>query len=270
MTEYLCATCGTQYPEQKPDPASPPSHCPICEDERQYVPDTGQKWITSSDLKAQHHIRRERHSEKLHSLVIDPRAAIGQRAFLIETPYGNVLWDCLSILDQTTIDWIKSRGKLAAIAISHPHYYTAMGDWSDAFDQIHIYLHQDDAQWVQKPHPAIHHWTENTLSINPDITLIKCGGHFEGGTVLHWRKTKGYLFTGDIMQVVADQKYVSFMYSYPNYIPLSHRKVENIGHSVESYDFDVVHGAFEGRSINKDGKQAVRRSVNRYLKALEA
>ncbi len=269
MTEYLCATCGTQYPEQMPDPHQPPAHCPICEDERQYVPETGQKWVTSSDLKAHHHIRRVKHADNLHSLIVEPRAAIGQRAFLIETPDGNILWDCLAILDQATIDWIKSRGNLIAIAISHPHYYTAMGDWSNGFDQIPIYLHQNDAQWVQKPHSAIHYWTGNTLSITPDMTLIKCGGHFEGGTVLHWREAKGYLFTGDILQVVADRKHVSFMYSYPNYIPLSHSLVESIGRAVAPYDFETVQGAFEGRSIETDGKQAIKRSVNRYLKALE-
>ncbi|WP_204248120.1 MBL fold metallo-hydrolase [Kiloniella spongiae] len=99
--------------------------------------------------------------------------------------------------------------------------------------------------------------------------MIKCGGHFTGGTVLHWRDAKGYLFTGDIMQVVADRKHVSFMYSYPNYIPLSASKVANIGRSIEVYDFDTLHGAFEDRTIKTDAKRAVERSVVRYLKALE-
>lgn len=268
MTEYLCVTCGTQYPELNSDPKAPPTHCPICEDERQYVPETGQKWITSSQLKARHSLKRTAHFPGLHSFEITPRAAIGQRAFFIETPHGNILWDCLAILDKPTMDWIKSRGGLTAIAISHPHYYTAMSDWSDAFDHPPIYLHRNDAQWVQKPHPAINHWTGNSLTLNPDVTLIKCGGHFAGGTVLHWQHDKGFLFTGDIMQVVADRKHVSFMRSYPNYIPLPASKVREIGNSVADFDFDTVHGAFEGRTIGKDGKHAVERSVTRYINAL--
>jgi hypothetical protein len=31
----------------------------------------------------------------------------------------------------------------------------------------------------------------------------------------------GALFSGDIIQVVPDRRWVSFMYSYPNLIPLS-------------------------------------------------
>ena len=145
-----------------------------------------------------------------------------------------------------------------------------MGDWSDAFDQAEIYLHHDDAKWVQKWHPAVHHWTGNNIKLNTDITLIKCGGHFEGGTVLHWQQGKGFLFTGDIMQIVADRKYVSFMRSYPNYIPLPATKVKEIGNSVADYDFDTVHGAFAGRTISNNGKQAVERSVTRYINALQA
>ena len=41
--------------------------------------------------------------------------------------------------------------------------------------------------------------------------------------MLHWpagANGKGALLTGDIIQVVQDRRYVSFMRSYPNLIPL--------------------------------------------------
>ncbi len=266
LIQPICATCGTQYP----DAIAPPACCPICEDERQYVPATGQVWTTAEDLRQDHHIVRTEMSPGLHALTIEPAFAIGERGFLIKTPSGNVLWDCLAMVDDATVDWINDNGGLSAIAISHPHYYTAMGAWSDAFDNIPIYLHADDANWVQNPHPAIRHWSGERQVINPDLTLIRCGGHFEGGTVLHWKQDQGMLFTGDIMQVVADLHHVSFMRSYPNYIPLPAKAVRKIGKSVEDFEFETIHGAFPGRTVANDGKKAVEKSVSRYLRAIGA
>ena len=37
-------------------------------------------------------------------------------------------------------------GGLKGIAISHPHYYTTMVDWSRAFGDIPVHLHEADKQ----------------------------------------------------------------------------------------------------------------------------
>ena len=103
------------------------------------------------------------------------------------------------------------------------------------------------------------------------MTLVRCGGHFEGGTVLYWAGGaggKGALLTGDIIQVVADRKHVSFMYSYPNYVPLSASAVGRIVQAVEPFEYDRVYGAFWDTVIERDGKAAVSRSVERYLRAI--
>ena len=47
--------------------------------------------------------------------------------------------------------------------------------------------------------------------------------------MLHWAggaDGRGALLSGDIVQVVPDRRYVSFMYSYPNLIPLPAAAVE--------------------------------------------
>ena len=103
------------------------------------------------------------------------------------------------------------------------------------------------------------------------MTLIRCGGHFEGGTVLHWAGGdggKGALLTGDIIQVVPDRKHVSFMYSYPNYIPLGASAIERIVKAVDPFEFDRVYGAFWDMVIEKGGKAAVKSSAERYLRAI--
>jgi hypothetical protein len=91
--------------------------------------------------------------------------------------------------------------------------------------------------------------------------------------VLHWREGaegRGALLTGDIIQVVADTRWVSFMYSYPNLIPLPAGEVRRIAETVEPLEFDALYGAWWGREIRSAAKAAVRRSAERYVTALEA
>jgi hypothetical protein len=136
---------------------------------------------------------------------------------------------------------------------------------------VPIYLHAADRQWVMRPDKALVFWEEETRELAEGLTLVRCGGHFEGGTVLHWAggaDGKGALLTGDILQVAADRQHVSFMYSYPNYLPLAAPAVERIVRAVEPFAYDRVYGAFWDLVIERDGKAAVRRSAQRYLRAI--
>jgi hypothetical protein len=167
---------------------------------------------------------------------------------------------------------LKAVGGVSAIAISHPHYYTSMVEWSRALDGAPIYLHAADRQWVMRPDKAVVLWEGDTMPLVEGLTLIRCGGHFEGGAVLHWNggaDGKGALLTGDIIQVVPDRKHVSFMYSYPNYIPLSASIVDRIVKAVEPFEYDRVYGAFWDSVIEQGGMSAVRRSAGRYLRAIK-
>lgn len=162
-------------------------------------------------------------------------------------------------------------GGISAIAISHPHYYSSMVEWSRALGDLPIYLHAADKQWVMRPDKAIVFWEGETRTLAEGLTLVRCGGHFEGGTVLHWAagvQGRGALLTGDIIQVAADRRRVSFMFSYPNYIPLGRAAVERIVSAVEPFAYDRVYGAFWDMVIEKDGKAVVKRSAERYLRAI--
>jgi hypothetical protein len=173
-------------------------------------------------------------------------------------------------LDDATIESIHALGGIRAIAISHPHYYSSMVAWSQAF-HAPIYLHSDDRQWVMHPSPEIEFWTGETCSLFGGLTLVRCGGHFPGGTVLHWpvgASGKGVLLTGDIINVVSDRRYVSFMYSYPNLIPLPPAKIRGIVSAVENFPFDRIYGAWWNREVLSDAKEAVKRSADRYIRAI--
>jgi hypothetical protein len=163
---------------------------------------------------------------------------------------------------------VKGLGGVAAIAISHPHYYSTMVEWSHAFGGIPVHLHAADRQWIMRPDPCIRLWDGDNLPLASGVTLVRCGGHFAGGTVLHWAaggEGRGALLSGDIVQLIPDRTHVSFMRSYPNIIPLSAPAVARIGAMLEPFSFDVIYGAFFDRVIPRAGKDAVKRSVARYI-----
>src|SRR5579864_1124120 len=256
-TAFICVTCGAQFPPS----AEPPLECPICMDSRQFVGLDGQQWTTLDELTDTHHNTIKPEEPGLYSIHTEPHFAIGQRAFLLQTPQGNLLWDCLALLDRATIDAVRDLGGIAAIAISHPHYYTTMVEWSMAFNNAPIHLHSTDRQWVMRPHANIQHWSGDAKKLFDDLVLIHTPGHFDGFQVLLWPEgadRKGVLLSGDQPQVCMDTRWVSFMYSYPNYVPLGARAVEQIVARLEPYKFDRIYGAFPKRTVVANAKEAVR------------
>jgi hypothetical protein len=269
----ICITCGTQFEASE----RPPERCPVCEDERQFVGWAGQEWTTLEDLCARHRLTLRDEGDGLLGIGCEPRFAIGQRALLVpggaaEGRGGNVLWDCISLIDDAAVRVVQAQGGLAAIAISHPHYYASMVEWSRAFDRAPIYLHVDERMWVMRSDPAIVFWEGERLAMGGGLTLLRLGGNFAGALVLHWAggaDGRGALLAGDILQVVQDRRFVSFMYSYPNYVPLSAASVRRIVAALEPYAFERVYGAWFGAVVRADAKAAVRRSAERYIQALE-
>jgi hypothetical protein len=262
MTTWVCEACGTVYP----DAEEPPSACPICEDPRQYIPaGEGQVWLRWQDVISGHEpdLREE---AGVVGIGMAPPFAIEQRALLVKSAIGNVLWDCIPYLDDALGEHVAREGGIAAIAVSHPHYYSAMVDWAHAF-ACPVLIHEDDRKHVVRPDASIRFWSGETNPLGGGLTLVRCGGHFDGAQVLHWGERRT-LFSGDVVQVIPDRRFVSFMYSYPNLIPLPPSKVEAIADALEPYEFDAIVGAWWGRIIPADGSGVVRRSATRYVRAV--
>jgi hypothetical protein len=265
---FICRTCGVQFAATD----APPERCPICDDERQYIGPNGQQWTTLAALQADAHNVIKPVAPDLIGIGTHPGFAIGQRALLVQTAAGNVLWDCISLLDDPTIAAVRALGGIAAITISHPHFYSSMVEWSHAFDAP-IYLHADDRQWVMRPDPAIVFWEGETQPLVDGITIIRCGGHFAGSAALHWAAGaagRGALLTGDTITVVPDRRYVSFLYSYPNLIPLPAATIRRIVGAVEPFAFDTLYGGWWDRIVTPDAKGAVARSAERYIAAMSS
>jgi hypothetical protein len=263
---WTCEQCGAQFPKGD----EPPVSCPICEDERQFVNWKGQAWIAREALSERHRLVW-RDDLGILGIGVEPSFAIGQRALLVPEADGCVLWDCLPLLTNDVVEHIRSLGGLKAIAVSHPHYYGAVADWSEAFGGVPIYLHSDDRAWITRPHSAIELWSGEIHRVSDDIVLVRSGGHFAGGTIMHWRAGadgRGALLTGDIAMVAMDRRSLSFMYSYPNYIPLNAASVRKIASTIEPLAFDRIYGAWWDRNIATNAKAAFTGSVRRYLTAV--
>jgi glyoxylase-like metal-dependent hydrolase (beta-lactamase superfamily II) len=266
MAFWTCEQCGAQFPESE----QPPISCPICEDERQFVNWKGQRWLTREELTTSHRVVW-RDDLGIPGLGLEPSFAIGQRALLLREADGCVMWDCIPLATDEAVSYVRSLGGLKAIAVSHPHFYGAVADWSAAFGGAPVYLHADDRQWITRPHPSIVSWTGESRRLSDDIVLLRAGGHFEGGTILHWRngaERKGALFTGDIATVAMDRRTVSFMRSFPNYIPLGAADLRRIDDVVAPLAFDRIYGAWWGRNIAEGAKAGFDFSVRRYLAAI--
>jgi glyoxylase-like metal-dependent hydrolase (beta-lactamase superfamily II) len=266
MPNFICTTCGVQY-EESP---VPPSSCVICSEERQYIGWQGQQWTTLDELRRGHRSRIEPEGPGLTGIGIEPSFAIGQRALHIRAG-GGFLWDCTSLIDDAVVAVVRQNGGVHAMAISHPHFYSSMVDWSRALGGIPIYLHEADRAWVMRDDAAIVYWGGRALEVAPGITLIHCGGHFAGSTVLHWAEGAdglGALLTGDSIMVAQDRRTVSFMYSYPNLIPLDAEAVGRIVDAVDRFEFERIYGGWTGKNVLEAGGQAVRYSARRYLRAI--
>src|SRR3954454_19973512 len=154
MPAFICTACGTQYPPSE----APPGACPVCTDERQFVPASGQSWTTLEALRNGHSNKFRRLAAGLTTIETTPAFGIGQRAILAQTPSGNVLWDCIALVDDATVDLLQGLGGVEAIAISHPHYYTTMAEGSRALGGVPIHLHAADRQGGMRADPAGEVW----------------------------------------------------------------------------------------------------------------
>jgi len=103
------------------------------------------------------------------------------------------------------------------------------------------------------------------------LTLIRGGGHFPGGSMLHWAagaEGKGVLCSADIAIVNLDRKSFAFMRSLPNHIPLSEKAVRAIGAALMPLAFDRVYSYHFERVMHCVAKQILQSSVERYVAAI--
>jgi hypothetical protein len=265
LPSWICAACGNHYP----DSADPPASCVICADERQWVPPSGQRWTTAAELAADgRHCESWEEEPGLLGIGVTPPVGIGQRALLVRTGEGNLLWDPPGYLDDDAIGRVRTAGGLRAVTASHPHFYGAMASWAHAFG-ADVLVPEADAAWVTCPDPAIRTWA-GQLEVLPGVTLVQCGGHFPGSAVVHWAAGAGgagALLTGDTIFVTPGEDRLSFIWSAPNRLPLPEPLIRGILDAVRPFPFDRIYGGW-APTIQVGARQALEVSARRYIQFL--
>lgn len=259
--QKICTACGTQFPLS----GEPLTLCPICADDRQFIPESGQSWTDHPALSANYSVITKKLDEHLYELRMAPSFAIAQRALLILTPGGNILWDCFALLNEPTIAFIKSKGGLKAIAFSHPHYYSTMNDWAAVFD-CPIYIHHSDEEWIFNKGPHISLWAGEEHKLWDGIRIIHIGGHFPGSCILHvpFLSPRGTVLCGDTLAISPNKKHISVMYSYPNRVPLPVKEMRRIRNLLLPLPFDTLLGYAAFLNIYTDAKEILESSLAKY------
>jgi hypothetical protein len=277
----ICEACGQQYGTTDLAQLPSPNACFICDDERQFVPVSGQSWTTLSQMRAKPYknIFTELPGYKgAWSIYTTPKFAIGQRAILLtDADEGNTLWDCITFLDEETVKRIQSMGGLKRICISHPHYYTTALDWAAVFT-CPVMIFEADRSWITRPDTE----SERSLSqcygfckdepvqVSKSLSFHKVGGHFDGSGVLHSSCSKGALFVGDTLSLTPGNRRVTIMWSYPNMIPLDAQTVAEICWPVlKPLRYEAIYSKFVGEDLLTGGQEVVRRSLQFYCRKLK-
>ena len=260
--KIICTACGTQYQQTLATGAV----CPICLDDRQAVPDKGQTWTNSEELSDNYSVIIKNLGPDLYELKMAPSFAIGQRALLVLAPSGNILWDCIALINEPTIEFIKSKGGLKAIAFSHPHYYTTMNDWAEIFN-CPVYIHQNDEQWIFNKGEKVNLWSGIERELWDSVKIINIGGHFPGSSILlvPFLSNEGAILCGDTFYIAPSKKHAAVMYSYPNRIPLPVGEVQRIKEQILNIRFDTIHGFYDYQNIYSDAKRLIQDSLGKYL-----
>lgn len=300
LTTPLCETCSTQTSFKGEglslDSVDSDYKCKICLDPRQYIGPTGQRWTTLERLinnpdKQLRNDFSEVIPDQLWTFKTRPSFGIGQRAFLMQDDEseGLIMWDCIAYIDDETISNINrlSNGKgISHMIISHPHYYSTTATWTRAFPKMKIWLSKVDFdEWYQREDNQ--DIFDRIEFIQQEQTLIgkgkqtkafMLGGHFPGSLVLLF---KDNLLIADTIQVVPSGLYksnekqrqnvtsVTFLWSYPNQIPLSGAEIKRVCKPLENIHFTKAFGAFENFDIWNFAKDKILQSRDIICERLE-
>ncbi|EIN11210.1 hypothetical protein PUNSTDRAFT_98270 [Punctularia strigosozonata HHB-11173 SS5] len=295
LDKVICKTCGAQYPHEERDLSA----CVICLDDRQYVPESGQAWTSLRELldeDVQTTLEPWKHDNNVLRIKNEPGVGISQTPILLLTERGYIIWDCSAYMSPSALHTIQGyfseNRPFLGIAISHPHFYNSAATICRALREgmrgksaeAMVYAHAADRVWWMRTDDLaiVNFWegaSYNFIQQSAEkLSMIRCGGHFPGSCVLHWQPkgsktinnsisiTRSLVLCSDTFMIAPDRKTISFMYSYPNQVPLSPKEVGGIWQAIAYLGFNRALSAWPGREIVHDAKSLVLKSALRFTR----
>lgn len=257
----ICRTCAVEYDEPLPQV------CPICADDRQWVPADGQQWISLEEIRSgSGRLTVHELEPDLLGVRSDPTAGIGQQMIVVSTPAGSLLWDPVGWIDDDVVNRIAALGPVLAISASHPHMFGVQVEWSRTLDDAPVLVTEADREWLGRISSAVQFWS-GRRRLADGLELVQAGGHFPGSAVAHWAAGAGgtgVLLTGDTVFPNPDRRSIGFLRSYPNRLPLSAAVVDRVATTLGELRFDRIYGNFDNR-IDHDAQRVLRESADRHI-----
>ncbi|KDQ06584.1 hypothetical protein BOTBODRAFT_39495 [Botryobasidium botryosum FD-172 SS1] len=288
----ICITCGNQFPvTSTADIAPAPHKCRVCEDPRQFVPATGQEWTTYQkllDADTKNKFMPIDEDDRIVRILTDPGVGISQTPIILRTPRGIAIWDCCAFLDPSTVSDIlamtSAEQPLLGIFISHPHFYGSSLTWARALG-CSIYVHERDREWWLREDGLedgrVVWWNGTKLDIVEGLSVIRCGGHFDGSSVMHWDRssskdnaagdasaphpTSGVVLCSDTFGIAPDRRTVTFLWSYPNMLPLPPQEVTKVWSALRPLQFEDAYSSWPGVQLNGEARKKVLDGARRFI-----
>jgi hypothetical protein len=267
MSMFICRSCGIQYAES----SQPPSDCAVCRADACFEPMDPPAWTTLDAIRRTHTNLIQRLEPNLFSVRSIPSVGGGHRALLLRTERGNILWGCVTLVDEATVRAIRALGGVSAIAVSHPRHFATMIEWSHAFGSIPIHVHATGRRWLMRPDHVVRYWGGAEQELFDGATLVHVGTGVGAGTLLHWQAAAaggGALLTGDVVQVLKHRRGVGLLSSSRDLVPRSGDGVRQLVSAIARFRFEALYDAQSDSGITRNARAIVLESSKRYLAAL--
>lgn len=247
LPAYACTNCG----HWQRWPAPGPMVCPVCADVRNALPADGFEFLT--DKQVDELVRCTWEPSPVEGVArfgCTPRFGLDSVGWVIETDIGLVGFECAPWYSDDALTELRrqaaEKGGLAALAASHVHGYGALWKVQQELEPPVVCIGVRDLRWTKAFRVT---WpADDVLSLAPDLTLHRTGGHFAGHSVLHDRR-RGVLFCGDSLKADLDDHGVPVALSahkaFHAQIPLSHGELREYLTVVAPLRFDTVCTPFE-------------------------
>ena len=264
MERFVCVTCGTQFPDADDAAAERARSATTRASTSRSRASSGRRSPSCAPTTA----TRSGDEGALTGIGTEPHVRDRPARAARPARRANLLWDCVTLLDDATAAAVERRGGLAAIAISHPHYYSAMVEWAHRFDcPVLPARGRPRVGHAARPRDRVLGGRDARPRRRADADPLRRPLRRRHRAAPARRGRAAVAATSSRSSPTA--RWVCFMYSYPNLIPLPEAAVQAMARRARAVRVRARSTAPGGaRSSRRDGAGIVRRSAERYARAL--
>lgn len=240
-SHHVCTNCG--FWQKRP---APPATCPVCEDPRHPLPPDRYEFLSADEAAVRLTTSWRETAPGVVLFSTAPQVGIGAMGYLLLHPEGNVAFEGTAWYDEAALAEVERLGGVRFLAASHMHVYGALWRLEERFGPELLFQVQD-LRWT-KAFRVTWPFDERVEPV-AGIELLHTGGHTEGHTILHDRRSRA-LHVGDMIKYRLDEaqgriERVACQKAYDMRIPLSHGEMRRYRELLGPLDVATVYTPWE-------------------------